>query len=86
MPQILFVPSLITRIHALIHLILFLQKKRERESAVMRNKRLTEEQRDKWLKVMKNDLMSSEESGEDDYHYPSLALDVTICGHHVPKD
>ena len=31
MPQILFVPSLIIRIHALIHLILFLQKKRERK-------------------------------------------------------
>lgn len=51
-------------IHELIHPIL--QKKKERESAVMKNRRLTEEQREKWLKVMTNDFMSSEESGEED--------------------
>lgn len=32
----------------------------------MKNKKLTEEQRQKWLKVMRNDFMSSEESGDDD--------------------
>ena len=39
----------------------------------MRNKRLTEEQKDKWLSVITTDLMSSEESGPDDdiYVHPS---------------
>lgn len=32
----------------------------------MKNAKLTEEARQKWLKVMINDMMSSEESGEDD--------------------
>ena len=32
----------------------------------MMNSKLTEEQRTKWLAVVKNELMSSEESGEDD--------------------
>lgn len=35
----------------------------------MRNKRLTEEQKDKWLAVITNDFMSSEESGPDDDIY-----------------
>ena len=35
----------------------------------MRNKRLTEEQKDKWLSVITTDLMSSEESGPDDEIY-----------------
>ena len=35
----------------------------------MRNKRLTEEQKDKWLAVIMNDFMSSEESGPDDDIY-----------------
>jgi len=45
---------------------LFLQKKKERESALMKNKKLTDEQRQKWLSVINNDFMSSEESGEED--------------------
>lgn len=32
----------------------------------MKNDKLTEESRKKWFSVMKNDFMSSEESGEDD--------------------
>ena len=35
----------------------------------MRNKRLTEEQKDKWLSVITNEFMSSEESGPDDEIY-----------------
>ena len=45
--------------------VISLQKK-EREAALMMNKKLTEEQRTKWLAVVKNDLMSSEESDEED--------------------
>lgn len=44
-----------------------LQKKREREGAVLKNSKLTEEQRKKWLSVMNRDYMSSEESGDDDF-------------------
>ena len=43
----------------------FLQKKKDRESAVRGNSKLTEEQKKKWLTVMSNDFMSSEESEED---------------------
>ena len=32
----------------------------------MKNTRLTEQARDKWLKVMVNEMMSSEESGDED--------------------
>ena len=32
----------------------------------MKNQKLTEEARQKWLKVMVNEMMSSEESGNDD--------------------
>ena len=46
---------------------LVLQKKREREGAVLKNSSFTEEQRKKWLGVMKRDYMSSEESGDDDF-------------------
>ena len=46
--------------------IVFLQKKKERESAVMKNSKLSEESRQKLLSVMTNDFMSSEESGDDD--------------------
>ena len=45
---------------------LLLQKKRER-GAVLKNSSFTEEQRKKWLGVMKRDYMSSEESGDDDF-------------------
>lgn len=43
-----------------------LQKRKEREAAILKNSRLTEDQRAKWLSVMTNDYMSSEESEEDD--------------------
>ena len=32
----------------------------------MKNPRLTEQAREKWLKVMVNEMMSSEESGDED--------------------
>ena len=32
----------------------------------MKNDKLTEESRQKWLKVMINEMMSSEDSGDDD--------------------
>ena len=32
----------------------------------MKNKRMTDDQREKWLKIMCNDIMSSEESGNED--------------------
>ena len=38
----------------------------EGESAILKNTRLSEEQKAKWLKVMQNEYMSSEESGDDD--------------------
>ena len=41
---------------------LCMQKRKEREVAV-KNGRLTEDQRLKWVSVMKNEYMSSEESG-----------------------
>ena len=44
----------------------FYQKRKERTSALMKNSKLTEQSRQKWLQVMVNDMMSSEESGEDD--------------------
>ena len=37
-----------------------------RELALLKNKKLTEEQRTKWLKVMKTEMMSSEESEVDE--------------------
>ena len=40
--------------------------KKERESAVMKNSKLSEESRQKLLSIMTNDFMSSEESGDDD--------------------
>jgi len=43
-----------------------LQKKREREGAILKNSKLTPEQRTKWLSVTKREYMSSEESGDDD--------------------
>lgn len=49
-----------------IIIFLFSQKRRDRESAVLRNKKLSEEQKTKWLKVMKIEMMSSEESEMDD--------------------
>ncbi len=56
----------------------FLQKRKERESAVQKNGKLTEQQKMKWLKVMDNVYMSSEDSGEEDrFHGCSLfALEV----------
>ena len=55
---------------------LTLQKRKERESAILRNPNMTEEQRTKWLKVMSNEFMSSEESGNDS--------DVDIILHPIP--
>lgn len=43
-----------------------LQKRKERSSAVQKNSKLTAEQKKKWLSVITNDTMSSEESGPDD--------------------
>lgn len=43
-----------------------IQKRKEREVAIQKNSKFTEDQRNKWLKVATNDYMSSEESGEDD--------------------
>ncbi len=43
-----------------------LQKRIQRETAIRKNTKLTEEQRSKWMKVMRNDFMSSEESDSDD--------------------
>ena len=45
---------------------LLLQKRKERTSALVRNQRITEEARQKWLKMVTNEMMSSEESGDDD--------------------
>ena len=46
--------------------LLTFQKKKERECAISKNSKLTPDQRTKWLNVMKNSYMSSEESGDDD--------------------
>lgn len=43
-----------------------MQKRKEREAAILKNTKMTEEQRKKWLTVITNEYMSSEESGEDD--------------------
>ena len=37
------------------------------EGAILKNARLTEDQRSKWLSVTKKEFMSSEESGDDDF-------------------
>ena len=50
------------------------QKRKEREAALMKNSKLSDEQRKKWLAVVKNEYMSSEESGEED----------TIVVHRLP--
>ena len=50
--------------HIYIHFIN--QKRKEREAAVLRNKKLTKEQQEKWLQVMRNEMMSSEESDVDE--------------------
>ena len=39
---------------------------KERAAAVTKHPRLTEEQKKKWLSVITNDFMSSEESGTED--------------------
>ena len=44
----------------------YFQKRKERETAIQKNKNLTDEQTKKWLKVMQNEYMSSEESGDED--------------------
>ena len=43
-----------------------MQKRKEREAAILKNTRLTEDQRKKWLGVVRNEYMSLEESGTDD--------------------
>lgn len=42
-----------------------MQKRKERESAIYKSKKLTENQKKKWLKVVTNDYMTSKESDED---------------------
>ena len=46
--------------------LLYPQKRKERAAAVTKHPRLTEEQKKKWLGVITNDFMSSEESGTED--------------------
>ena len=46
--------------------VLYLQKKREKEAAILKISNFTEEQRTKWLTVAKREYISSEESGDDD--------------------
>ena len=43
-----------------------MQKRREREGALLKNAKLTHEQRAKWLTVTKKNICSSEESGTED--------------------
>lgn len=50
----------------LIYPYSILQKKKERESAILKSQKLTEEQKKKWLSVTSQVMISSEESGEDD--------------------
>ena len=40
----------------------------EQQKAVMKNAKLNEEQQKKWLSVVTNDMMSSEDSGPDVVH------------------
>lgn len=47
-------------------IILCLQKRCERESAIKQSKKLSDECKEKWLKVITNDFMSSEESESED--------------------
>lgn len=44
---------------------MYLQKKKEREAAVLKCKNLTKEQKEKWSALMVNSFMSSEESDID---------------------
>ena len=46
-------------------LVHIMQKRKEREGAIMKNRRLTEDQRKKWLTVVTNEYMSSEESDDE---------------------
>jgi len=45
---------------------LFLSERKECSSAIMKNSKFNEQQKDKWLSIITNDMMSSEESGPDD--------------------
>lgn len=42
-----------------------MQKRKERESAIFKSTKLTKEQKQKWMKVMSNEYMLSEESDND---------------------
>ena len=42
-----------------------LQKRKEREAAVLKNTKFTEDHRKKWLGVISNDFMSSEDSDDE---------------------
>ena len=44
----------------------FPQKRKERESAIHKNVRLPAEAKAKWMRVMRNDIMSSEDSDDED--------------------
>ena len=50
---------------AIIIIMFFLQKRKERESAIFKSTKLTKEQKQKWMKVKSNEYMSSEESDND---------------------
>ena len=45
------------------------QKRKERESAIQKNTKVSEDSKKKWMLVMKNDFMSSDDSGSDDDTY-----------------
>lgn len=49
-----------------VYILSTLQKRKEREAAILKNSRLTEDQKKKWLAVMTNNFMSSEESWTED--------------------
>jgi len=51
---------------ALCLISLFLSERKECSSAIMKNSKFNEQQKDKWLSIITNDMMSSEESGPDD--------------------
>ena len=54
-------------VYIYIYILDSLQKKREREGAILKNSKLIAEQLPKWLSVAKKEYISSEESGDDDY-------------------
>ena len=47
-------------------ILIILQKKKDRECVIRKSKKLTSEEKDKWLQIVCNEFMSSEESEGDD--------------------